>query len=218
MKKQLLVLASLFAFLFSSVQAEMGVNVGISGQMGLFGASATETEDSEKQREDDGMLAAGWASFFVEKTIGDRITIGVDYVPSAISSETTEKHTTDMTAGSNTNTAVTQKIKVDFNDLTTVYVALNITDAIYIKAGMSSMDVATKETLGTGSTYPDTSIDGNTFGIGTNIDMDNGVFFRAEANYMNFDASSVTSQTGLNKIEVSEINGASGSISIGKTF
>ena len=52
MKKQILVLASLFALLFSSVQAEMGVNIGISGQMGLFGASATETEDSEKQRED----------------------------------------------------------------------------------------------------------------------------------------------------------------------
>ena len=48
MKKQLLVLASLITMLFSSVQAEVGINVGVSGNMGLFGAGATETEDGEK--------------------------------------------------------------------------------------------------------------------------------------------------------------------------
>ena len=217
MKKQILVLASLFAFLFSSVQAEIGVNVGISGNMGLFGAGATETEDGEKSRQKDAMLAVGWMSVFAEKTLGERIAFGVEYVPSAIDSETKDTPTTDMTAGSNTNTAVTQKIKVAFEDLTTVYVRLNVTDTLYVKAGAASVDIITKEDLGTGSTYGNTSTDGQTIGVGYHNDMDNGMFLRAEANYMNLDG---VKMTGSNShiIEVSDMHGATGSISIGKSF
>jgi hypothetical protein len=217
MKKQILVLASLFALLFSSVQAEMGVNVGISGQMGLFGAGATETEDGEKSRQKDAMLAVGFMSIFAEKTLGSRIAIGVDYVPSAIESETKDTPTTDMTAGANTNTAVTQKIKVDFEDLTTVYVRLNVTDNLYVKAGAATMDINTKENLGTGSEYGNTSTDGTSIGVGYHSDMDNGIFLRAEANYMNFDGVKMTGSNS-HVIEVSDMNGATGSISIGKSF
>ena len=73
MKKHILVLASLFTLLFSSVQAEVGINVGATGSMGLFGASAFENEDGEVSREDDAMLAVGFASVFLEKTL-DRLS------------------------------------------------------------------------------------------------------------------------------------------------
>ena len=217
MKKQILVLASLFAFLFSSVQAEVGVNVGISGNMCLFGAGATETEDGEKSRQKDAMLAVGWMSVFAEKTLGSRLSVGINYVPSALESETKEKATTDMTT-SNTNTSVTQKIKVDFEDLTTYYVALNVTDNMYVKAGVTTVDVVTKESLGTGSSYGNTTLDGTTIGFGYNKDMDNGMFLRTEASYVNFDSAKLTSSTGLNTVETTDINGASASISIGKSF
>ena len=217
MKKQILVLASLFALLFSSVQAEMGVNVGVSGNMGLFGAGATETEDGEKSRQKDAMLAVSWMSVFAEKTLGSRFAFGVEYVPTSIESETKDTPTTDMTAGANTNTAVTQKIKVDFEDLTTVYVRLNITDSLYVKAGAASVDIITNETLGTGSTYGNTSTDGSTIGVGFHNAMDNGMFIRAEANYMELDG---VKMTGSNShiINVSDMHGATGSISIGKSF
>ena len=217
MKKQILVLASLFALLFSSVQAEMGVNVGVSGNMGLFGAGATETEDGEKSRQKDAMLAVGWMSVFAEKTLGSRLAFGVQYVPTGIESETKDTPTTDMTAGANTENAVTQKIKVDFEDLTTVYVRLNLTDTLYVKAGATSVDIITNETLGTGSTYGNTSTDGQTIGVGYHNDMDNGMFLRAEANYMNLDG---VKMTGSNShiIDVSDMHGATGSISIGKSF
>ena len=195
----------------------MGVNIGVSGTMGLYGASATETEDSERQKEDDAMIALGYASVFAEKTLGSRLSIGINYVPSALESETKEKATTDMTT-SNTNTAVTQKIKVDFEDLTTYYVALNLTDNMYVKAGVTTVDVVTKESLGTGSSYGNTSLDGTTIGFGYNKDMDNGVFLRTEASYVNFDSAKLTSSTGLNTVETTDIDGASASISIGKSF
>ena len=217
MKKQILVLASLFALLFSSVQAEMGVNVGVSGNMGLFGAGATEVEDGEKSRQKDAMLAVGWMSVFAEKTLGSRLAVGVEYVPTGIESETSDKPRTDMTAGSNSEPSVSQKIKVDFEDLTTVYVRLNLTDTLYVKAGSTSVDIITNETLGTGSTYGNTSTDGQTIGVGYHNDMDNGMFLRAEANYMNLDG---VKMTGSNShiIEVTDMHGATGSISIGKSF
>jgi hypothetical protein len=224
MKKYVLILASLFTLVFGSVQADLGVNVGVSGQMGLFGAEGTETEDGEKQKKDDAMIAIGYASVFLEKTLGSKITVGVDYVPDALASETQDTHTTDQTS-SGTNTAVNQVLQVDFEDLTTIYVAFNVTENFYVKAGQSSVDVITNEKLGTGSKYGNTSLDGTTFGFGYNKTMDNGIFFRAEANHVQFDGVKLTSQTACvgsgcknNTVSVDEINGASGKISIGKSF
>lgn len=217
MKKHILVLASLFTLLFSSVQAEVGINVGASGHMGVFGASAFENEDGEVSREDDALLAVGFASVFLEKTLGSRLAVGVDYVPSSIESETKDETRTDMTAGANTENSVTQKIKVDFNDMTTFYVRLNVTDNLYVKAGQMTVDVNTKETLGTGSTYPDTSLDGTSIGLGYHHDMDSGIFVRAEGQYMNIDGVKLTSSNS-HTISVSDIDGVTGSISIGKSF
>jgi len=156
-------------------------------------------------------------SVFAEKTLGSRLAVGVEYVPTGIESETSDKPRTDMTAGSNSEPSVSQKIKVDFEDLTTVYVRLNLTDSLYVKAGATSVDIITNETLGTGSTYGNTSTDGQTIGVGYHNDMDNGMFLRAEANYMNLDG---VKMTGSNShiIEVTDMHGATGSISIGKSF
>jgi hypothetical protein len=217
MKKHILVLASLFTLLFSSVQAEVGINVGVTGSTGLFGASAFENEDGEVSREDDAMLAVGFASVFLEKTLGSRFAVGVDYIPSSIETEEKDETRTDMTAGANTNTSITQKIKVDFNDMTTFYVRLNVTDNLYVKAGQMTVDVNTKETLGTGSTYPVTSLDGTSFGLGYHHDLDSGIFVRAEGQYMNIDGVTLTSSNS-HTITVSDIDGVTGTVSIGKSF
>ena len=41
----------------------------------------------DNQDRDDADIEFGWASVFIEKTLGDRLAIGVDYVPSALESE-----------------------------------------------------------------------------------------------------------------------------------
>lgn len=214
------IIIGLFAILYSfSASAEVGVNVGISGQIGVFEATAHEKEGPsgavEKSGEEDAMAALGYASIFIEKELGPILTIGLDYVPAALESETTDTTRTDATSGA--GAAVTQKVQVDFEDLTTVYVALRLTESFYVKAGMSQVDVITNESLGTGSTYANTDLDGTVLGVGYNHTLDNGIFVRAEGTYQNFGGTTL-SGSGDTSVTVDEINGASAKFSIGKSF
>ena len=216
MKKLIITIFSSL-FLFTVASAEVGINLGISGNLGAFQATGSETENDEKNKE-DAVGAAGWASIFLEKTLGDRISIGIDYVPSALETETSERVVQDLGAAGASNSR-TNKIQVDFEDLTTLYLTANITDNLYAKAGMMQVDVITKETLGTGSAYGNTSLDGTLLGLGYNATFANSMFVRLEGNYMSFDSASLTSTTNsLNKVSIDDLNGVSAKLSVGKSF
>ena len=219
MKKLLLtiVLSTLYV---SSASAEMGVNVGVSGQAGIFAASATESTGTTKKGNGTEHGSAGWGSVFIEGTFNDRFIIGIDYVPAALETDTTETAKSDKGVGAVTATTVTNKVQVDFEDLTTLYAGMMLTDNFYIKAGVTTVDVITNENLATGASYANAELDGTMFGIGYHNALDNGVFFRFEGNYMTFDGATVTA-TGTaadNKIELRNLDGVSGKISVGKTF
>jgi hypothetical protein len=212
----------LSTFLFHSVaNAEVGVNLGVSGSLGIFAATGSETTGGVATHKDQASEygAAGWGSIFIEKELGDRLTIGIDYVPTALETETTETTKNDMrTDSSSATTTSTNKLQIDFEDLTTLYAAINLTDAFYVKAGYVSVDVITNEDLGTGSTYGNTDLDGLSLGVGFNNDYDNGMFVRVEGNYIDFDGASLTSTANSNKVDLSQLHGVSGKISIGKSF
>ena len=178
MKKLITITLAFMLGSFSIASAERGINVGFSGQMGAFAAQGTESEDLEQHRSST-LTAIGYGSVFLEKTLGSRFAVGVDYVPYALESDTAESSRTDQVAALSTNVAITQTVQVDFEDLTTFYAALNITDSFYVKAGHVSVDVNTKEVLGSGSTYGNTTLDGTMFGGGYHYDHDNGIFLRA---------------------------------------
>jgi len=218
MKKLFAITFSVVFLFLNSANAELGINVGISGQIGVFEASATETEDTEKSREDDAMAAFGYVSVFLEKDLGQYITVGVDYVPSALESETVDETRSDLLATADgAASSVTQKVQVDFEDLTTLYVALNLNENFYLKAGIAQVDLITNETLGTGSTYGNASLDGTVYGAGYNKNFDNGMFVRAEGTYQEFDGVTING-SGDTSVTADEINGVSGKISIGKSF
>ena len=209
-------------FAIFSASAEVGVNVGISGSAGGFYASATEVDsggsgDTDETRDANDVLAAGWSSVFLEKTLGDRITIGVDVVTSKISTRTGTRGKTDRTTTS-TDTAITQDVQVDFTNLATLYASFSISESAYIRAGLMTVDVETNESLGTGSTYGNTNLQGTVVGFGWNKSMDSGIFLRAEANYLNFDGKSLTSSSGTQKITLDTLEGVQGKLSIGKSF
>ena len=219
--KKLLLTIVLSVFYVSSASADLGVNVGISGQAGIFAASATESEGTTKKGNGTEHGSAGWGSIFLEGTINDRFLLGIDYVPSALETDTTETAKSDKrTANSDDVTASTNKIQVDFEHLTTYYAGLMLTNNLYVKAGITTVDVITNENLGTGSSYGDTELDGTMFGIGYHNALDNGVFFRFEGNYMTFDGATQTGTgTGASrKIELRNLDGVSGKLSFGKTF
>jgi hypothetical protein len=195
--------------------------LGFLGSLGIFAASGSETTGGLSTHKDNGSEhgAAGWGSIFIEKTLGERLLVGIDYVPSALETDTVETAKSDMrTDDSSAVSGSTNKVQIDFEDLTTLYVGLNLTENFYAKAGIVKVDVITNESLETGSTYGNTDLDGTLLGIGYNKSIDNGLFFRAEGNYMNFDGASLTSSANSNKIDLTSLDGVSGKISIGKTF
>ena len=168
--------------------------------------------------EEEGAALGGYASAFVELTLADRLVIGVSYVPEDLETETVETKQLDETT-SDTGSAVTNTIKASLEDMTTVYAALNLTDNLYVKFGVVNLDLVTQETLGTGSAYGNTDLDGDTFGVGYNMEMDNGVFLRAEAMRTNLGGVSLTSTSNSdNKIVLSDVEGVNASIMIGKKF
>ena len=216
--KKIIIAVSFILSSFSMVSAEIGVNLGVSGNLAVFHATGVETEVAEKNTE-DATGVAGYSSFFIEKTLGDRITIGYDYVSSSLDSETTETIRLDDSDTDATESQKTNSVKVSFEDLSTLYVALNISENFYVKAGITSVDVNTKESLATGSEYGNTSLDGSVMGVGYNNTFDNGMFFRVEGTYMDFDNAKLTSTTNTdNTIELNNLEGASGKVSIGKSF
>lgn len=144
------------------------------------------------------------------------MVIGVDYMPDALSSDTVETTKLEHQSGG-TDSNVTNNLQVDFEGLTTAYVGFNITDSAYIKAGFMTVDVLTKENLGTGGSYGDTSLDGAMFGFGVHNQMDN-LFWRLEANYLEFDGVTVSSTNSDNSVSVNSLDGLTAKISIGTSF
>ena len=73
----------------TTASAEFGVNVGVSGNLGLFAASAKETENSKINNGTDVGVAA-YPSIFIEGRIGDMLTIGVDILPEGLETDEVE--------------------------------------------------------------------------------------------------------------------------------
>jgi hypothetical protein len=220
--KKIIITAITGIYIFSSTAiAEIGVNVGISGSAGLFAASGNEVMDSQTHKASGSEHgAAAFGSIFIEKTLGDRLAIGIDYVPQSLETDQVESRRQDHATATDDNTSSSKenKVQIDFEDLTTAYLSLNVTENAYIKAGIVMVDVITNESLATGSTYNNTDLDGTVFAIGYNKSFDNTMFLRAEGSYMNFDGASLTSSTGQNVINLTSLDGVTGKISIGKSF
>ena len=221
--KKILVGIILSLFALNTASAEVGLKVGVAGSAGLFAGTAKEAQtgngaaDPTENRKRSELLGIGYASIFVEKSIGDRFSVGVDYVPTAIESETTETTRNHITtAYEEVRTKVENKVQVDFTDLTTLYANINLTENLYAKIGVANVTVETNENLGTGAAYGDTDMDATVLGFGYDNVMDNGVFVRLEANYMDFDGVSLTS--GDNTISVTSLHGVSGKLAIGRAF
>ena len=233
--KKFLTIAAFMLFAFSSAQAEK-VKIGVTLKAGVFEvdeaseifsgnhSSNTTSTTVTKKASDEGDEAVGefgYGSIFVEAAVNDKFSIGIDYVPTALESETTEnvQINTGATTSNSDDTSSTNKVQVDFDDLTTIYALLHATDNLYLKIGYMEVDVNTDEVLGTGGAYGNTSLDGYTVGLGYNYDMDNGAFVRVETNYMEIDGTELTNANDSNKkVKADGITGASVGISVGKSF
>ena len=227
--KKFLTIAAFMLFAFTSAQAEK-VRMGVTLQAGYFeatgaseifsgahssGASPGTVTKSTATDGDDAEGEFGYGSIFAEVMATDNIGIGVSYVPMALESETTENLQTTTTASA----TGTNKVQIDFEDLTTIYALFYPVENLYLKAGYMEVEVKTNENLATGGAYGNTTLDGFTVGGGYNYDMDTGVFVRFETSYMDIDGATLVNKNDANKkVTAENIEGASVALSIGKAF
>ena len=222
---------SILSLIFSALLATMGFTtssnalglegLGVGFSVGTAGyyAEGEEKTDNQKTGEDYAKDAGAFqhdiGSVFIEYSAGP-VTIGLDYALEDIEtpSATNAQWTSDTNFAALTNT-----VKVTFEDHVTLYALVPVFHALYLKAGVISVGIATQENLGTGGEYGNTDTTGITVGFGFQHEIQNGVSVRAEALYAEYDNVTVTnSKNSTTSVNISEMMGASGRVSIVKIF
>jgi hypothetical protein len=215
MKKIITAIALLLGTI-SLASADIGVNIGISGNTSVWHATGSETNTNDTKQTEDAMGVSGYDSYFIEKTLGSRLTIGFERSPDALTTDTAENDRFTATTG-NARTTKVNTVQLKFENLDMLYVHLNLSESVYVKFGETSVDVITNESLATGASYNDFSLDGSLIGMGYQKTFGNGIFLRGEGNYLEFDnAKSQTS--GDNTVTFTDLEGAQFKFAIGKAF
>ena len=184
-------------------------------------ATSTKVTKSTADEGEDAEAAMAMGSIFFEASLTDQISLGVNYVPHSMDSETTEniQNIGGTAVGGNKDAEARNTVKVTFEDLTTIYALANLNDNIYGKVGYVEVELITDENLGTGGAYGNTTLDGYTLALGYSMDMADGMFARFEASYIDLDGATLTNSNDSNKsVKADGISGYGAGISIGKSF
>jgi hypothetical protein len=235
MKKITIAILMVFASYSITSAMELGINVGVTGNVGVFHGEGKDTNDNTNNadsiQQEDATGVAGYTSFFIEKTLWNsgplsRIAVGYDKMNGVLSSETAQNIRDDLTNAADATTTGTSSlsnrvdntIQVDFENMETIYVSVDLWNGVYAKMGEVTIDMVTNESLATGSSYGNIGLDAKMFGLGFEKDIPylGGMFMRFEGKYMDFENE--TASSGDNTISIVGLEGASGALSIGKSF
>ena len=213
-----LAVSSLFFLTATKVLAEW--SAGVSTSVGHFKATGQENEDGEINKATAEEAQFSYPSLFVEYNIGG-VSFGFDVIPGSVTTE--EQARTDYNVGDSAGVgndgagaAITNTAQVKISQHVSLYALVPIMDTgAFVRAAIMRADVNTKETLNTGSTYPDTNMLGGSLSLGYQYDTGAG-FFRAEVGASEYDNIEVTSSNS-HKINA-DVSGQWARISIGKSF
>jgi hypothetical protein len=195
---------------------------GVAANTSVWGATAkndefddTDTTITQTDKE-HGVFAETFSSQFIELGIGKYISLGFEHTPDSISTPQ------NVSNHENANGSE-QKTSVDFNDVNTTYVKLNIPGGAYVKYGTVETDMDVKTTR---SSYNDVSISGTSTGAGYEKFIgESGFGVRIEANYIEFDnatsqdvATALPGGNGKTVIKASNLEGASAKVALTYTL
>ena len=205
---------------------------GIATNNSVWGATATQDEYNaggtaiDASNKQSGVFTESFGSQFVELGIGRYISLGFEHVPDSISTPENVN-----TSGGVSATGDTAKVSVDFNDMNTTYLKVNTPMGIYLKWGNVSTDIDIKETMLSGNTYKNTSVDGTSIGAGYQKTFgERGFGFRIEGNYVDLDNVTVnngvgsstsggtTANGGFNEVKATNLEGLTGKVALTYTF
>jgi opacity protein-like surface antigen len=223
MNKFKLLLVSLFLVLSITAAKAGSFGMGFTGSITDIQADGNEVDSNASSVKTTGSAdnLAFVPSVFAEYTtdvLG--ITVGIDFIPLAtdVSSKTKKRsdiETSVTDTATATNATRNQSAQAEISDHLVFYAELPVYGGFYISGGIGSVDVETKENLGTGSSYGDASPDIIKYGIGVKNETGNGWYYKAEYAYTDYDTIKLTS--GTNTI-TADLDTSALRLSIGKTF
>ena len=104
-----------------------------------------------------------WGQEGNEITFGANYTFGEADVSDKLSSRS---ETAEDAAGSGSTGSVTYTANAEVHDYVNYYVEMPLQGSLYVKLGMSQVDVITKEDADHHGSYGDTTLDGMNYGVG----------------------------------------------------
>ena len=215
----------LVAFQAPAQSADVSFSVGIAGNQGGYHARGTETiqqtgtDKIAEIEQEAGVFEDSHPSIFLELNIGDNMTVGAEWAMDDIDTPSNTNAVADR-QGDEDDDFVTNTAQATFSDKTTVYIQARMLGGLYTKIMYHNVNVISNETLGTGGSYGDATIEGLGLGIGYQYDLEDlGVFVRAEVTASGYeDVKAVNTDDVTKVIMIDNMYGAEGSIRVGKTF
>ena len=211
------ILTIVTAILFASASAYAEIRIGFSAAFTGLSTDGTETTKSSGEKntgsKDEDVVVP---SLFLEYSPQGTLALGLDIVPGeAELGSGTGANDDNESSGAN-------KASAELESHITAYVLLPITDnGFYLKTGLAKATVNTTEVLATGTTYGNQDINGLLVGAGVHKQNDNGLFFRAEASFTDYEDVSITgsvdSDSVSNKVDA-DVDATAFRISLGKAF
>jgi len=210
--KKLLVAIS--ALLFSATTAYAGAKIGVSVTGFEFDSAKGTEEHKGDVNSRTETLAMGVGSIFVEASILDMFSVGLDYVPYALEGETVSNQRRDVQGTKIHN----NQFSVDLEDHTTLYVLVPVGDAgAFIKLGASRADVIVNENNNANTTYSDEELLGGHLSLGVEKEV-GAVFVRGVVGYSEYATVISSSSSKLTRVKAALNDGIHAGISIGKSF
>jgi hypothetical protein len=213
MKKILVGITALF-FAANVASAAPQIKIGASVTGAEFsGAKATEEHKGVETSETD-TLAAAYGSIFVEVSVMDMFSVGLDYIPYAIEGETVS----NTSANPQGTVQGTNSASVDINDHVMAYVLVPFADSgVYAKAGVSHASVTVDENMYRGTTYSNEEMRGGHLSLGYEHSFDM-LFVRAEAGISEYETVESNSSSNNTRVKAKLGDGVHARLSVGKSF
>ena len=223
MNKIRITFVTILASLLLTVSSFAEIRVGVSAGFNMIEAAGTETlKDSSQATAHTEQANAVVPSIFLELATANGLGVGIDMITGTADLAGSGR-TKNNPADAATNDTGTNNANAEVDGVTTGYIIKTFESGFLVKLGISQADVNTKETLNSGTSYGNTSVDGMHYGIGYELKRDSGLFFRTTAEITDFDTINLTgSEVGgtassFNKISA-DVDILAAKLSIGKAF
>ena len=193
LKLLITVLFSLTLMVSPSVSKEF--RIGASVGFAQLEASGSETlKDTSVITSHTEQANAVVPSSFAEFAADNGFGIGIDYISgSADLAGSNRTRNLDNPNDDDANDTGTNVANAEVDGIVTTYLIKSFDSGFLVKFGVAQADINTKETLGSGSTYGNKSVDGAHYGIGYDINRDSGAFVRTSLEHTDFDEISLKS-------------------------